>query len=168
MSDKLVLHMGFVNTPYNAASKARPATAAKAEEKRARKRSFRTTMTAEKVSGILEGKYGIVETFQAIHEEEIHNLMMEGFADAATSFLAKNKPFTTASLKNLMKPNTQQIVKMFRQFLDMEEMNGVVPGVPTKISGGRKRKRGISTPPRPSFERTGIYRASFRCWADTK
>jgi hypothetical protein len=61
---------------------------------------------------------------------------------------------------------------MFRQFLDREEMNGLVAGVPTKAAlGGARHGRGKITRrgQRPSFIDTGIFRASFRCWAaDTK
>jgi hypothetical protein len=51
---------------------------------------------------------------------------------------------------------------MFKAFIDDEDMNNMVPGVPTKVSikGRRGRKPG------PSFLRTGIYKASFRAWVE--
>jgi hypothetical protein len=66
---------------------------------------------------------------------------------------------------------TQNIQNMFRQFLDREEMNGLVDGVPTKAAlGGARHGRGEFTRrgQPPSFIDIGIYHASFRCWADTK
>jgi hypothetical protein len=170
MPETIKLHMGFINTPYTKQTIAAPMTSAKAESSRKRRRSFSKTMTAEAVAGILEGRYGVVEMFQAIHAQEIHSLVVEGFAEIAADFLSEGKPFTTAALKNLMKPNTKQVEAMFRSFLDREEMNGMAPGVPTlaamrgvRHGRGSKTKRGM---PRPSFIDTGIYKASFRCWAE--
>jgi hypothetical protein len=169
--DNITLHMGFINTPYTKETIMRPATSAKAEEKRQRRRSFPKTMTAEDVANILEGKYGIVETFSAIHEDEISNIILEGFAEIAERIF-EDRGFTTATLRNLMKPNTKQVENMFRRFLDREEMNDMVPGVPTKaarkgIRHGRGRITKSGTQ-RPSFIDTGIYKASFRAWADIK
>lgn len=170
--DRIVLHMGFINTPYTKEAKARPATAAKMEGRRARKRGFSKTMTAEKVANILEAKYNIIEMFQQINDTEISHLLKEGFAEVAEQMLNKPKASTSASLKNMMRPYTHEIQNLFRKFLDDEEMAGMVPGVPTKaaLSGvrhgrGSKTRRGYQ---RPSFIDTGIYRASFRAWVDTK
>jgi hypothetical protein len=169
MVNNIVLHMGFVNTPYTKQTIMRPATSAKLEAKRQHRRGFSKTMTADRVARILEGKYNIVEVFQEIHKEDIHNIINEGIGDVAFSMLSENRPFTFSKMKNLMKSNTKQIELMFRQFLNFEEMNGMIPGVPTKAAlkgvrhgRGRVTRRGI---PRPSFVDTGIYRASFRCWA---
>jgi hypothetical protein len=172
MSDTISLHMGFINTPYIKETIARPMTSAKIESKRKRRRGFSKTMTAEKVANILEGKYGIVETFSAVYEEEISNIMTEGFAEIARNMLSSGRTSTTSSIKNLMKPSTNNIQSLFRSFLDQEEMNGMVEGVPTAAAlGGKRSGRGSKTRKgikRPSFINTGIYRASFRCWADNK
>jgi hypothetical protein len=172
MSDSIKLHMGFINTPYTKKTIMRPITSAKEESKRKHRRGFTKTMTAQDVANILEEKYGIVDTFSMIYEDEINNMMKEGFAEIAENMLSKKIEYTSANIKNLMKPYTNQIVNIFRSFLDHEEMNGMVEGVPTAASlggvrhgRGRKTKRGIQ---RPSFIDTGIYRASFRVWADTK
>jgi hypothetical protein len=155
------LHMGFINTPYLQENLATPFRAAEKEEKRKRKRGFSRTMTAEKLSKILESKYGIVETFSGVYEEEIKSLMHEGFREVAENIISTRKAGeTTVQMKKLMNPYTKQIESMFRTFIDNEEMNGMVPGVPTKVSiKGRGRRR-----PGPSFIRTGIYKASFRAW----
>jgi hypothetical protein len=172
VTTNISLHMGFINTPYTAETISRPITSAKAESKRKRRRGFSKTMTAEDVAKILEGKYGIVETFQRIYEDDITRIIHEGFGEIVTNMISEGKASTTAKLKNLMKPNTNQIERMFRSFLDAEEMNGMAAGVPTQAAmRGVRHGRGSKTlrgQPRPSFIDTGIYRASFRCWTDTK
>jgi hypothetical protein len=158
------LHMGFINTPYTAEAMEAPVRASKLEEKRKRRRGFSRTMTADKLSKILERKYGIVETFSEVYEEEIHSLINNGFREIAERMIQNRGGETRAKIKNLMKPYTDQVQSMFKTFIDDEEMNGMVPGVPTDASKGKRRKRGISTRQRPSFSRTGIYKASFRAW----
>ena len=163
----ITLHMGFINTPYTRETILRPITSARKESSRSRRRGFSRTMTAEMVANILEGKYGIVETFSTIHEDEIKNIMHEGFKEVAERVMAEREGHTTAKIKNLMKPSTKQVEELFKSFLDHEEMNGMAEGVPTRAAmrgirhgRGRKTKRGA----RPSFIDTGIYRASFRAW----
>ena len=61
-----------------------------------------------------------------------------------------------------------EIETAFKLFLGQQEMNGVVPGVPTKaaLKGVNHRmlhpyaKRG----PRSSFIDTGLYQANFKVW----
>ena|ERR1700722_16257867 len=60
---------------------------------------------------------------------------------------------------------------LFRQFLDPEEVNGLVDGVATKAAlGGARHGRGAIARrgQRPSFVGAGVYGTSFRCWPDTK
>jgi hypothetical protein len=168
MTDNISLHFGFINTPYTRETIARPFTSAKMEAKRHRKRGFSRTMTAEKVAGILEAKYNVVEMFNEIHEEEIKNIMHEGFKEVAERMISERGGQTRSSMKNLMRPATKRIENMFRQFLDHEEMNGMIEGVPTDAAkGGKLRGRGKITKrgkQRASFVNTGIYKASFRAW----
>jgi hypothetical protein len=161
----ITLHMGFINTPYTAEAMAAPVRASKFEEKRKRRRGFSRTMTADKLAKILEGKYGIVETFSEIYGQEINDIIHNGFREVAEHMISNRKSGTTTiSMKRLMKSYTDQVQNMFKTFIDDEEMNGMIPGVPTDASKGKIRKRGISTRQRPSFARTGIYKASFRAW----
>jgi hypothetical protein len=168
MARDIVIHMGFLNTPYTLKNMAAPIAAVKAHEAKTRRRSSGPTRTAEDVGAILEGKYGIVGTFMDVYGDEINDIVTETFENFVVDALTEVRKPTSARMVKFMAPKTKAIEKLFRGFLDQEEMNGMVPGVPTKISRGRKRKRGISTRARPSFERSGIYRASFRCWADIK
>ena len=160
----ITLHMGFINTPYTAEAMEAPVRASKLEERRKRRRGFSRTMTADKLSKILERKYGIVETFSEVYKEEINALIHNGFREVAEHTIQNRGGATRAKMKNLMKPHTDQIQNLFKTFIDDEEMNGMIPGVPTDASKGKRRKRGISTRQRPSFSRTGIYKASFRAW----
>jgi hypothetical protein len=60
---------------------------------------------------------------------------------------------------------------MFGQFLDREEVNGLVDGVATKAAlGGARHETGAIARrgQRPFFVGAGIYGTSLRCWPDTK
>jgi hypothetical protein len=164
----IVIHMGFLNTPYTLKNMAAPVAAVKAHEAKMRRRYSGPRRTAEDVGDILESKYGILGTFTDIYDEEISDIVTETFENFVVDALSEVRKPTSARMVKFMASKTNKIEKLFRGFLDQEEMNGMVPGVPTKVSRGKKRKRGISTRQRPSFERSGIYRVSFRCWADIK
>ena len=175
MADKLVINMGFVNTPYTKETIAKPMTAAKQESARARKRHFSKTKDAEKVSNILEDKYGILDYFNEKYSEYIETLISNRFDDIAEEVLSRpeGRQYTTAKMSNIMKPVGKDVEKLFREFLDKEEMNASgQAGIPTGAAMmgirhgiGSKTLKGVS---RPSFIDTGIYRASFRCSVDKK
>jgi hypothetical protein len=165
--DAITLKLGFINTPYTAESVARPMTAARMESKRSRRRSFSKTITAEDVAKILESKYQVLDTFEEVYGPRIQAIVLGQFSQVAGDVITGARR-GGVDLGNMLKPATKEIEKLFRTFLDNEEMNGRVPGVPTKAalagvrSGrGSKTKQGV---PRPSFIDTGIYRASFRAW----
>jgi hypothetical protein len=168
MADSISLKMGFINTPYTAESIARPATAARAESRRQRRRSFSKTITAEDVAAILEAKYQVLDEFTKLHVAEIQLAILSQFERVAGDVTSGAR--RSSNLGNLLKPATKEIEAMFKKFLDTEEMNGRVPGVPTKAAlTGVRHGRGSKTmqgTPRPSFIDTGIYRASFRAWVD--
>jgi len=167
--------MGFVNTPYTKETLAKPMTAAKEESSRKRKRHFSKTKDAEKVSNILEDKYGILEFFNEKYSGLIETMISSRFEDLAEEVLARpqGRQYTIAKMSNIMKPVSKDIEKMFREFLDKEEMNASGnAGIPTgaallgiRHGIGSKTLKGV---PRPSFIDTGIYRASFRCSVDKK
>jgi hypothetical protein len=163
----IVIHMGFLNTPYTSKNMRNAKAAVLAHEAK-RRSSAGPSRNAENIAGILENKYGIVGTFLDVHGEAIDELVTETFENYVVDVLTQVKKPTSARMAEFMNSRTNKIEKLFRSFIHNEEMNGMVDGVPTKASKGKKRKRGISTPKRPSFERSGIYRASFRCWADIK
>jgi hypothetical protein len=163
--DAISLKLGFINTPYTTQSVARPMTAARAESRRPRRRSFSKTITAEDVAAILESKYKIIDTFTEMYAAQIQYTILSQFEKVAGDVLSGGR--RRGDLGSILKPATKQIEVMFRQFLDKEEMNGRAPGVPTKAAlAGVRHGRGSKTRTgsRPSFIDTGIYRASFRAW----
>ena len=169
MTETIKLRMGFINTPYTTETIARPATSARIESRRSRRRSFSKTMTAESVAAILEEKYQIVETFSDIHREDIEKPVLDLFAQVAADIASGRRPYRSAPLSSLLRPATREIERSFQRFLMEEQMNGRVPGVPTQAAlSGVRSGRGSKTKsgPRPSFIDTGIYRASFRVTAD--
>jgi hypothetical protein len=118
-------------------------------------------MTAEKVSGYLEAKYNVVETFTHIHEPDILGLMDGAIRNAAIEALSKRTKFSSERMVQYMKPKTSQIEKMFRSYLDNDET-----GASVEVASRGKRTGRKSKSPRQPFIDTGIYRASFRAWVD--
>jgi hypothetical protein len=175
MPRSLVLHMGYLNTPYTDKVMSAPMRAARAAIARKLRRGYSKSMTAEDVGSILETNYNIVEVFQEIHNEEIMEPIVEAAAEMARDVvvavgLSERRKFASEKMVNYMKPKTKEIEKMFRSFLDMEEMNGQIGpsgfSVPTQASltgKGRRTKR-----PGHSFIDTGVLRAAFAAWVDIK
>jgi hypothetical protein len=179
MADRnIVLHFGFVNTPYTQETIAAPVRAAKKEFERKKRRGFPKVKTAEKVADILEDTYDIVHQFFYKYDEEIGSIVSNSFANYTVDVLAgaadeteegfrsRRHKIVSDRMVKYMRPSSEKIEKLFKKFLDREEAIG--PGVPTDaalfgIRRGRKTGRR-----RPSFIDTGIYRASFRAWADIK
>jgi hypothetical protein len=163
MARNIVLHMGFINTPYTAKTMAAPVKAAQTYGAQQR-RGFTKTMTAEDVANILENKYNILEVFSQIHGEEIMELVHESFTDVIVKSLSEWRKPASQRMVDYMKPKTREIEKMFKSFIRMDEMNGL-PGMPTKSITGKGRRTHKAG---PAFIDTGIYLASFYCRADIK
>src|SRR5580704_2205309 len=116
MARAIVLHMGFVNTPYSKKAKMAPGAFAKAQESK-RQRSFSSTRTATQVANMLEAKYNIVQTFTDVHNEDIREILSEAFKDAIIKTFSERKKFVSERMVQYMKPKTAQIEKLFRSFL---------------------------------------------------
>jgi hypothetical protein len=160
------VHLGYLNVPYTEQSIIRPVTSAKEEARRSRKRSFRTTMTTEKVGEILEEHYGLLDVFWELQEKDVVNILKTTITNRVQGMMAGRSPIRDRSITGVAKPAFKGIEKLFRDFLDRKVMDGLVPGVPTKASlkgttGGRYK---TLRPGRPSFVATGLLRASFRVW----
>jgi hypothetical protein len=72
---------------------------------------------------------------------------------------------------NLTAEGEGEIEAAFRQFLEQQEMDGRVDGVPTKaslkgVSHRLKRPNAKDNPTRPSFIDTGLYSASMKAWTE--
>jgi hypothetical protein len=149
----VVIHMGFVNTPYTKAAMSAPMSTAKTHEKKSR-RHYSKTRTAENVANILEDKYGVLDIFMTMYGEEITGAINEKVQDFVVQSLSSKGKLSSDRMAQFVKPSTSQIEKMFRGFLDRNET-----GINTMASMLRGK---------PSFINTGVYRASFRVWADIK
>jgi hypothetical protein len=153
MPNNFVLHMGFLNTPYTKQAIAAPMAAAKAHEAKSR-RHYSKTKTTQSVANILENKYGILEKFMELYEDDITDIIHEKLDSFIIQSLSEKRKVTSERMVQYMKPNTVRIEKMFRGFLDRDETGETV-------KAAMKRSK-------PPFIRTGLYRASFRSWVDTK
>jgi hypothetical protein len=162
MARSIVLHMGFINTPYSKQAKIAPMAFAKAHEAK-RKRAVTGRLGAQQVAGILESKYNVVEIFNHVHDEDIKEILTEAFRDVTIKSFSEKKKFASERMVQFMKPKTEEIEKLFRQYLDREETGVDVAAATKGNRSGRKSKT-----PRQPFIDTGVYRASFRCWADIK
>lgn len=120
--------------------------------------------TTGSVAQILEAKYGVMAKFVQDHEQEIADALAESVGNAIHNMMAGNAPqvdpFGAA---------TARVEEMFRDALDNHEMDGRIPGVPTKaalrgVSHRFVNKKGPKG--RSSFVDTGLYEGSFRCWVE--
>jgi ethanolamine utilization protein EutQ (cupin superfamily) len=153
MARQFVIKMGFLNTPYSNKALNAPMRTARAGEAKRQNRGFKKTMTATDVGAILEGKYNVVESFVATNKDEILDLVTDKLEEAVIGSLT-DKVKTGDKLVIGMKGRTRQIDKLFRNFLDMDEMSSVIENKSANKNG------------RKSFVNTGIYRASFRSWIE--
>lgn len=164
----VTVHLGFVNTPYTVGSIAAPMRAAKAEYVRKRRRSFSKTRSVETVADILEASYGLVDQFYEKYKDEIDEIISDTFEvtvdilpgdpeETEKGYKSKRHKIFSERMNKFMRSRSEEVEKLFRKFLDDEEAVG--EGIPTEVSLKRQR---------PSFINTGIYRASFRAWIDTK
>lgn len=147
----VTIHLGVTEMPYSFGDLGR--------SKKGKPRASTTGDVAE----ILEAKYGVMQLFWEKHGQEaideMHEALQGAFESTVLGAPASPAPFAAA---------TGKIEEMFQQFIDMKEMDGLAPGVPTAASLAGvnhrfKRKRG---PVRPSFKDTGLYESSFRCWVE--
>jgi hypothetical protein len=165
MIDNVVIHLGFLNTPYTAKAIASPMAGVRSVLAKKQSRGVTSTMTAVDVANILENKYGILDLFSKYYIDEIMQPITSSFNDTMLEVLTGEYKSTKEPILQKMRPKAREIENLFREFLNNEEMNGRVGGVPTQaaLTGkGRRTRR-----PGPSFVDTGIYKASFRVWLDT-
>jgi len=153
----LTLHLGVIYVPYSG----RPLTAGK--PRRTARRA--ATQSTGDVAEILESKYGIMQQFFAIHAADIATEMENGLVGSLESLLQgappSGNPFASA---------TAAIETRFKQFLAQRELDGKVPGVPTKAAlagvSHRFNQPYAQRASRPSFIDTGAYQANFKAWVD--
>jgi hypothetical protein len=154
MAKMFSIKMGFLNTPYSNKALDRPMATARAGEAKRQHRGFKKNMTATDVGAILEHKYNIVETFVALEKDTIMGLVADKVGEVVIESLSEKVKFSGSKVVDRVKGRTRQIDKLFRNFLDADEMSGIIVNE-SAIRNGRKY-----------FVNTGIYRASFRSWIE--
>jgi hypothetical protein len=139
----LTVHLGVLNVPYSYGQK-----------------------TTGEVADILEEKYHIMELFvEEIGADAIASAFEESAKDAVAALFAG----APAASLSLTLDATEEIATTFRIFIDQQELDGVVPGVPTAaaLKGVNHRfahPYAQINKERPSFRDTGLYQASMRVW----
>jgi hypothetical protein len=165
------LHLGVLDVPYR---KTVPAAQRRVSVKTSRGgKSVRRSIapsgseTTGDIADILEARYHVMEVFAEETGLDLIAGMIETSMENALKDIANGAPASISPTHGA----EQKIETAFRQFIDQELMNGVVPGVPTQAA-----QRGVNhrflhpyakgNPARPSFRDTGLYQASFRAWVD--
>jgi hypothetical protein len=125
-------------------------------------------VTTGDVAEILESKYSIMQTFvDTIGQDAIAKALERSVVNAVENVMM-GAP--TAGL-SLTAEGEGEIDEAFRTFLEQQEMDGRVAGVPTAaaLAGVNHRLAhpySKDNPERPSFVDTGTYSASFRAWIE--
>ena len=146
------LHLGVLDVPYGHDDPKRPRRRAKATENE----------TTGDIAQILEDKYEVMGTFWRLHGQEVADEMTKSLQGALEN-IALGAPPTLDPTGSAM----QFAMQKFRDFLTNKEMDGAVPGVPTKASldgTSHRFKNKKGAPGRPSFVDTGLFEASFKAW----
>ncbi len=130
--------------------------------------------TTGDVATILEDKYGLMATFAEMHESEIVESLEVGIAG-----MLENIAAGAPAPPDLFLGSYGMIEHEFHNYLDYEEMAGVINGVPTqaaldgKSSRFKKKKNRIVKTGgivygarRPSFIDTGLLRSTFKVWIE--
>lgn len=163
-----VFHLGVIDKPYSVSAPRRLATKMRRGQKTVTKVSAPAAgaQTTLDVARYLEARYHVFEVFAELHREDIAKSI------AGTMKVAIDHVLQTGRAPDRIFPAEGQgdLQKIWNDFIDLREMDGVQPGVPT---GAAKRgvnhalgtKRG---PERPSFKDTGQYRGDARFWVDEK
>lgn len=139
-----VVHLGVIDVAYTEDGKA---------------------TTTGQVAEILEANYAVMQTFVDLHEGDI----ADALADRMAGLLETSE---STSLRGMREVDFPEVDRMFRDYLDAGEWERVTGNAPTiaAATGYRSRKKHPTKQDqgRPSFIDTGLYRKSFRTWADLK
>ena len=155
----LTLHLGVIPIGYVEAPKP------------GQKKATASTVTTADVAQFLEDKYEVMGTFAKIHGQDIGDALAQSMVGALEN-LELGAPLS----QNVFGEAESKIEHMFKTFITMGEMDGLVPGVPTqaakdRASGKRcssrmkKKRRGGNAKP-ISFYDTGLYESSFKSWIE--
>lgn len=166
----ITLHLGVVDVPYAA-----PANVPRRASAKSRKGGKAATTTSPAagaettgdVATFLEDRYHVMEVFV---EDVGLDFIAKAFEQSAGNAVAALIMGAPSSL-GLTDEATSEIEAAFKLFLSQQEMDGIVPGVPTGaslrgVNPRLKNPTARGNPPRPSFIASGLYQASFKTWVD--
>ena len=155
------LHLGVIDISYGP-----PPSAGK--RRKGHNSIAANIKTTGDVADILEAKYHIMEVFfEDLGIDLIAKSLEKSVEDAMNDIAAGAPPQGI----RLTQQAEQEMETAFRIFIDQQELDGVVPGVPTAaalkgVSHRLSHPYAKGNPSRPSFRDTGQYQASFRAWID--
>lgn len=166
----MILHFGVIDIPYVEAPT--PKKAPK-DPKRSARRPHKAhakkygNITTGDVATILEDRYGVMQAFYNAHQKDVVSAIENSLQGSIESLLMGGPPRLDAFGAGMSK-----IEDLFKQFISQGEIERMgIAGVPTAAA-----LRGVShrfkqayklRAPRPSFEDTGLYEASFKSWVTT-
>lgn len=164
------IHFGVIDQPYRWEQEQLTKRGKIAKRRASRTRSITTGEVAER----LEKNYQVMEHFFQENEEFIVNELTSSL-DKSLEAVLTGAP---ADTHDTFGPAATAIRARWIEFIDGQEMDGRVVGVPTVASGNvpSVREGGINhrlshpyakaNPPRPSFVDTGNYENSFIMWIE--
>lgn len=166
-----ILHLGVIDIPYDVRVPESMKRVAVRTQRGGKAKVIKASPSGGQTTGdvaeILEDKYHIMEVFfEDIGYEAVMGALVNSL-EGAIENIQSGAPLSTIKL---YAGAESEIETAFRLFLGQQELDGVMPGVPTKaaLKGVNHRmvhpyaKRG----PRPSFIDTGLYQASFKAWVE--
>lgn len=145
---RLTLHFGVIVQPYRSPGKKT------------------ASVSTGDVAQWLEDKYGIMEAFYRVHENDVVSSIEKSLGGALENLIMgapAGDPFGSAM---------GEIETAFKFFIASKEVETVgLPGVPTKaalmgVNHRLKHPYANKNPRRPSFRDTGLYMDSFKSWID--
>lgn len=163
-----ILNLGVNEIPY--ASGKRAPRRAVARIRKGKLKTHTAAASGQQTTGdvaeILEDKYQILETFAAEYAQPIADALAHSVAGAIDNLLMGAPP-----PENPYAGAESEIEESMKLFLDLQQMDGRIEGVPTEAARKGVNHRlahpyAKSNPPRPSFIDTGLMQANYRAWVE--
>jgi hypothetical protein len=164
------LMLGFESFPYPARYSAGSPLTASVKKRKPKilsraQQSYGQGKTTSDIANELETKYGIVEAFYELEEDNIIEMLEDAFGEDIEEVMTMEEPKTGIATEE-----TDKIEKRFRTRLNREELHtrGNVPTLAAQrgISHLRQHPYAKGATSRPSFVDTGLYQRSFRAWVE--
>jgi len=160
------IHLGVIDIPYqNPPSQKKIPQAKKGKANKPVHAVKPTEQTTGDVATWLENKYGVMERFVDLHQQDISHALEKSLAGALES-LMMGAPATLSPLGSAM----SEIETLFKfTYLDKEEIVKTgAPDVPTEaaLKGINHRLKKNKGDRRPSFIDTGQYQSTMKAWTE--